>query len=622
MYPIRLNLDGKRCLVVGGGGVALRKIDGLVEEGAHVTVIARAPCTGVEKLAAAGEIELHRRPYESGEASSFTLVMAATDDREINRQVFNDADSAGVWANVADDPPLCSFHLPARIRRGTLQIGIASAGEAPFAVSRLRQVFERKFGEEWAEWMEAAARIRQGVRQLGIPLDEMEKRYDQFFAATVDPDRLRVRVPNEAEEAAWLSASRTDPGVAEETASSSGSDVTGADASCGADASSGADASASNTESIGLVSLIGGGPGDPGLLTLRGRQRLLAADAVVYDRLAKTVLPCDLDPHVELHSVGKEVGHHSVPQDEINRLLVRLARQGKRVARLKGGDPFVFGRGGEEAQALQDAGVPFEVVPCVTAGIAAPAYAGIPVTQRNEVVRVTLVTAHESIKSDGPQVRWDLLGQDRRATLVGYMGVSALPNVAKSLIEGGMDADMPAAMIEQGTTSAQRVVVATIGTLAERIVEAGIKPPALFVIGPTVRHFNELDWFSSRPLSGQRIGVVAPAGELGELLELSGAEVVEVPLPVTPAARVVLGALPLTGWVLRWVLQHIDEVDALEEERDSPGWTAETVVWTLSPEATERARKREWRDVTEVPAAAGPADVVAAMRAGRRASSK
>jgi siroheme synthase-like protein len=209
MYPIRLNLEGKRCLVVGGGGVALRKIDGLVEEGAHVTVIARAPCAGVEKLAAANEIELHRRPYESGEASKFTLVMAATDDREVNRQVFNDADGAGIWANVADDPPLCSFHLPARVRRGTLQIGIASAGEAPFAVSRLRQVFERKFGEEWAEWMEAAARIRQGVRQLAIPLDEMEERYDQFFSATIDPESLRVRVPSEAEEAAWLSADRS-----------------------------------------------------------------------------------------------------------------------------------------------------------------------------------------------------------------------------------------------------------------------------------------------------------------------------------------------------------------------------------------------------------------------------
>lgn len=181
-----------------------------------------------------------------------------------------------------------------------------------------------------------------------------------------------------------------------------------------------------------------------------------------------------------------------------------------------------------------------------------------------------------------------------------------------------MDPDMPAAMIERGTTPGQRVVVATIATLADRIVEAGIKPPALFVIGPTVRHFEELDWFSSRPLSGERIGVVAPAGELGDLLELSGAEVVEVPLPVTPAARVVLGALPLSGWVLR----HADEVDALEEERESPGWTADTVTWTLSPEATERARRREWRHVTEVPSTAGPADVVAAIRAGHRSPLK
>lgn len=601
MYPIRLNLEGKRCLVVGGGGVALRKIDGLVEEGARVTVIARAPCPGVEKLAAAGEIVLHRRSYEEGEASNFALVMAATDDREVNRQVFNDADGAGVWANVADDPPLCSFHLPARIRRGALQIGIASAGDAPFAVRRLRQGLERKLGEEWGEWMEAAARFRREIHRLDLPLDDAEDRYDEFFSATVDLERMRARVPTEAEESAWLSA--RGPDSDKSVAASSQGDATPID---------------DESPSVGLVSLIGGGPGDPGLLTLRGHQRMLAADAVVYDRLAKTVLPCDLDPHVELHSVGKEEGHHPVPQDEINRLLVRLAREGKRVARLKGGDPFVFGRGGEEALALQEAGVPFEVVPCVTAGVAAPAYAGIPVTQRNEVVRLTLVTAHESIKSDGPQVRWDLLGKDRRATLVGYMGVSALPNVAKSLMEGGMDPDTPAAMIERGTTPGQRVVVATIATLAERIIEAGIKPPALFVIGPTVRHFEELDWFSSRPLSGERIGVIAPAGELGELLELSGAEVVEVPLPVTPAARVVLGAIPLSGWVVR----HADEVDALEEERESPGWTPETIAWALGPEAADRARRREWRHVNEVPSAAGPADVVAAIRAGRRAAPK
>ena len=597
MYPISLNLDGKRCLVVGGGGVALRKIDGLVEEGAHVTVIARAPCEGVVKLADAGEIELHRRPYEKGEASSFALVMAATDDLETNRQVFNDADGAGVWANVADDPPLCSFHLPARIRRGTLQFGIASAGEAPFAARRLRQGLEKRIGEEWGEWMEAAARFRSEVRCLDLPLDDAEECYDQFFSATVDLDRMRVRVPTEAEEATWLSVGGSESGIADDSPSSGAVAATEQEA-----------------PSVGLVSLIGGGPGDPGLLTLRGHQRMLAADAVVYDRLAKTVLPCDLDPHVELHSVGKEEGHHPVPQEEINRLLVRLAKQGKRVARLKGGDPFVFGRGGEEAQALKDAGVPFEVVPCVTAGVAAPAYAGIPVTQRNEVVRLTLVTAHESIKSDGPQVRWDLLGQDRRATLVGYMGVSALPNVAKSLMGGGMDPDTPAAMIERGTTPGQRVVIATISTLADRIIEAGIKPPALFVIGPTVRHVEELDWFSTRPLAGERLGVIAPSGDLGDLLELSGAEVVEIPLPVTPAGRVVLGALPMTGWVLR----HGDEVDALEEERESPGWTPETVVWTLDPEATERALSREWRHVTEVPSPAEPADVVAAIRASRR----
>lgn len=616
MYPIRLNLDGRRCLVVGGGGVALRKIAGLLEEGAKVTVIARDPCAGVEKLATDGEIELERRPYRSGEASSFALVMAATDDREINREVFNDADRAGIWANVADDPELCSFHLPARVRRGTLQLGVASAGEAPFAVRRIRQMLEKRFGEEWGEWMEAAARFRRAVRQLDISYDEMEDRFDLFFNETVDPVRLRARVPSEAEEKRWLATGSAEAGESVTAGDSTAGDP---DDDFAADALSADDGSLSavaSVETAGLVSLVGAGPGDPGLLTLRGRQRLLRADAVVYDRLAKTALPCDLDPAVELHGVGKEEGHHPVPQEEINRLLIRLAREGKRVVRLKGGDPFVFGRGGEEAQELRRAGVPFEVVPCVTAGVAAPAYSGIPVTQRNEVERVTLVTAHESIKREGPQVRWDLLGQDRHATLVGYMGVSSLPNVARTLIESGMPEDTPAAMIERGTTSAQRVVVATLETLPERIVEAGIEPPALFVIGPTVRHVEELDWFSERPLAGERLGMVAPAGELGEVLELSGAEVVEVPLPVTPAARVVLGALPLTGWVLR----NADEIDALDEERDNPGWSETTVVWTLSLDASARAHGQEWRHVVEVPAPATSVELVVAIRDHRRNS--
>jgi len=592
MYPIRLNLSGRRCLVVGGGVVALRKVDGLLEEDAEVTVIALVPCDGLEKLQAAGRIELQRRAYRDGEAAEFALVMAATDDYNNNRQIFFDADGAGVLANVVDDPDLCSFHLPARVRRGTLQLGIASAGEAPFAVRRLRQVLEKTFGEEWGEWMETAGRFRRAVRKLDLPLDEAEELYDRFFAATVDAAHLRARVPSEAEEAEWL-----------------GTGAEGIDA-----AASGADPTMRGAEeataATGLVSLIGGGPGDPGLLTLRGRQRLLAADAVVYDRLAKTVLPCDLDPRVELHPVGKMDGHHPVAQDDINRLLVRLGREGKRVARLKGGDPFVFGRGGEEAHALRRAGIPFEIVPCVTAGIAAPTYLGIPVTQRDEAERLTLVTAHESMKNGGPKVRWDLLAQDPRATLVGYMGVTSMDRVANRLIDSGMAADTPAAMIENATTSAQRSVVATIGTLADRMKEADIKPPALFVIGSTVRHAQELDWFSSRPLAGERLGVMSPAGELGEMLEANGAEIVELPMPVTPVARIVIGALPMTGWLLR----QPDDVDAIDEERDNPGWTSETVAWTLSPEATERARGRQWRNVVELPSPASPAGVLAALR--------
>ncbi len=609
MYPISLNLSGRRCLVVGGGGVALRKIDGLLEEGAEVTVVAREPCAAIEKLAAAGRIELQHRAYRSGEATGFALVMVATDDNETNRQVFSEADSAGILANVADVPDLCHFHLPARVRRGTLQLGIASAGEAPFAVRRLRQVLEKTFGDEWGEWMEAAGRFRRAVRERNLPADDAEDLYDRFFAATVDPDRLRARVPSAAEETEWLGATAIDTGAVEEmewpgaTAVDTGTAARAAESDT--DPSTGPE-----SPEIGLVSLIGSGPGDPGLLTLRGRRRLLAADAVVYDRLAKTVLPCDLDAGVELHGVGKEDGHHPVAQDDINRLLVRLARDGKRVARLKGGDPFVFGRGGEEALALRRAGVPFEVVPCVTAGIAAPAYMGIPVTQRGEVERLTLVTAHESIKNGGPKVRWDLLATDPRATLIGYMGVASMRTVAGRLMDSGMPADTPAAMIERATTSAQRSVVATVGTLADRMDEADIKPPALFVIGSTVRHVGELDWFSSRPLAGQRLGMVAPAGELGDMLEINGAEIVEVPLPVTPAARITLGALPITGWLLR----QADEVDAIDVEREHPGWTNETVAWTLGPEATERARSREWRHVIEVPSPASAAEVVTAIR--------
>jgi uroporphyrin-III C-methyltransferase / precorrin-2 dehydrogenase / sirohydrochlorin ferrochelatase len=603
VYPVTLALRGRPVLVVGGGEVALRKIEGLLAEGARLTVIAPAAVPGVEELARRGAVELRLRRHRPGDVAGFALVFAATDDRAANVRVSEEARDAGIWVNVADDPELCTFHLPARVQRGALQLAIASGGGAPFVSRRLRQVLERRFGPEWAEWMEAAARFRQAVRARGSASAASERSYDAFFSATVDVDRLRARVPGAAELAAWLSprgrtgAPAPDAGTLLPFAPRAGS---------------------APGPRPGLVSLVGAGPGDPGLLTARARQRLLSADAVVYDRLAAAALPCDLSAAVELHCVGKEAGHHPVPQEEINALLVRLALAGKRTVRLKGGDPFVFGRGGEEAEALRTAGVPYEVVPGVTAAIGATACAGIPATHRGESVRLTLVTAHESAKGDGPQVRWDLLAQDPHATLVGYMGVSSLPEVAARLVAAGMPATTPAALIAQGTTASQRTVVSTIGGLHAAGVAAGIRPPAIFVIGRTVRHAAALDWFASRPLSGERLGVFAPAAELGPALDAAGADLVEAPRPLTPAARVVIAAAPLTGWLLR----SAQDVEALEEERALPGWSAEVRAWCLEPSAAERARALGWPHVVLVAERAGPESIVAAIAdRGPRAAS-
>lgn len=594
MYPVMLAVHKQRCLLVGGGGVALRKLDGLLAHGARVTVVAPEPIPAIEHLAETDRVVLERRVYAEGEAADYSLVIAATDDREVNRRVYEDAEQAGVWVNVVDDPPLCTFHLPARVQRGSLQIAIASEGVAPFAVRRLRKLFEVHFGHAWAEWMEAAARFRVKIRGMDLTRVEEEARYDAFFDSTVDPVAFKAHVPTDDEERGYLAADGS-------------GDETHSPATPPAEAP--AKVAPQPGEGAGLVSLVGAGPGDPGLVTRRGWRRLLAADVVVYDRLAATALPCDLPERVELHCVGKRAGEHPVPQEKINELLVDLSRAGRRVVRLKGGDPYVFGRGSEEAEALAAAGLPFEVVPGVTAAVAVPAYAGIPVTHRREAVRATMVTAHEAIKSDGPQVRWDLMAGDPHASLLGYMGVTSLPGVVEKLLAGGLDPETPAAMISRGTTSAQHVVRATVADLPRAVVDAELAPPALFIIGPTVRHADRLDWFGTSPLHGERLAMVSPAGSLGETLELAGAEILEVPLPVTPASRVVMGALPLTGCVF----YDPEEVEAFDEEREGLGWEREVVAWCLTPEAAARARRVGWRRIEELPVPSSAIDVANAV---------
>ena len=311
----------------------------------------------------------------------------------------------------------------------------------------------------------------------------------------------------------------------------------------------------------GKVFLVGAGPGDPGLITVRGKKLIESADAIVFDALAsRDLLPADAKEtgHPELFDVGKRGGDaRSVSQEDINQLLVRLAREGKRVVRLKGGDPFVFGRGSEEAQALNDATVPFEVVPGVTAGIAAAAYAGIPVTHRGLSASVTFVTGHEDPGKSTTQTDWKAVAK-AGGTIVLYMGVKTLPAIASELIEGGLPEEMPAAAIQWGTLSRQQTVVATLSTIAERAREKGITAPVITVIGWPVILRDEISWFENRPLFGRRIVVTRAAQQstsLTDRLTELGADVIEMPatriarLDLAPL-RTELAQLDSYGWLI------------------------------------------------------------------------
>jgi uroporphyrinogen III methyltransferase/synthase len=267
----------------------------------------------------------------------------------------------------------------------------------------------------------------------------------------------------------------------------------------------------------GIVYLVGAGPGDPDLITVRARYLLDLCDVVVYDSLIPYELVYTLPAEVERRYVGKESGRHSLPQDEINNLLVKLARDGKRVVRLKGGDPFVFGRGGEEANHLRENSIRYEVIPGITSGVAALAYAGIPCTDRRKASYVMFLTGHQSVEKVSSSVPWDWVAGSRDGTLVIYMGVAEVNNIVERLLTAGIPPDTPAAAIERGTFSTQRVVTTTVALLPEKVVEHGLRPPALFVIGEVANYRDKLRWFENRPLYGVRVMVTRPADQAAPL---------------------------------------------------------------------------------------------------------
>ena len=482
-HPICLDLAGEPVVVVGGGEVAARKVASLVESGARVTVIAPACAAALEPLVARGEIRWIPRAYAPGDLAGACLAYAATDDPEVNRAVHAEARGRRVWLNVADRPELCDFTAPAVVRQGDLTIAVSTHGASPAMARWIRERLQAEFGPEYAETLGLLRQVRERLRAEGVGAEQAREVFQALagpqllgaVAARDDAavDRLLGRI---------LGLGWTRKGLAD-----------GTPPERGAPAATGASGRPA-TSAPGRVYLVGAGPGDPGLLTVKGKQCLEGSDVVIYDALVDKRLLDHSRPGALLIYAGKREGHHSRPQEEINALLVQYARLGLAVTRLKGGDPFVFGRGGEEALALVEAGIPFEVVPGVSAGLAVPAYAGIPITHRHYAAAVTFVTGHERTDQDSSRVRWEELGPDH-GTLVFFMGVRNLEEIAAKLVAHGRAPETPAAVIEWGTTERQVTVTAPLAAIARRAREAGIGPPALVVVGEVVSLRDRLQWF-------------------------------------------------------------------------------------------------------------------------------
>jgi uroporphyrin-III C-methyltransferase/precorrin-2 dehydrogenase/sirohydrochlorin ferrochelatase len=454
-YPVTLDVEGRRCVVVGGGPVAEHKARGLLEAGAAVTVVAVTATSGLEELARHGGITLARRPYAYGDLEGALLAVAATDDPAVHTEVFKEGEERGVLVNTVDDPEHCHFAVPSVLRRGDLAVSISTGGKAPALAKHLRARLDEELGPELATVVDLLGEVRSEAladRQVDFPT------WSRRWQEALDNDVLALVREGRVEEARDV-VRRSLEG----------------------------DAGGDTSPVQGRVAIVGAGPGDPGLLTVRGRALLAEADVVVFDRLVDPSLVEGRDAVF----VGKEAGHQNVPQEEINALLVELAGEGKRVVRLKGGDPFVFGRGGEEAEALADGGIDYEVVPGPTSAFAALAYAGIPVTHRHLSSSVAVVTGH---CTGDRKVDWRGLATSVD-TVVVLMGLAALNTIVAALVEGGRDPTTPAAVVENGTNAGQRVITAELGRLPEAVSEAGVRSPALVVVGDVVSLRDRIAWF-------------------------------------------------------------------------------------------------------------------------------
>ncbi len=455
--PVFLDMKGRRALMVGGGATATRKADLLCRAGARVRLVAPSITDALRARAGTDTLELIERVFRDDDLRGVSLVIAATNDRGLNRHVSELARLQRVPVNVVDDPELCSFIMPAIVDRSPLMIAISSGGAAPVLARLVREKLEAALPEGYRRLARMAAALRGDVKARFKDLTARRRFWEGVFSGP-----LAERVMNATEE--------------------QGKSLV-YDALMTGDM---------RVSSLGEVYLVGAGPGDPELLTFRALRLMQQADVVVYDRLVAPAVMDKVRRDADRIYVGKAANRHTLPQEDINRILVEQASQGRRVVRLKGGDPFVFGRGGEEIETLKAAGIPFQVVPGITAALGCAAYSGIPLTHRDCAHGCLFVTGH--MKDGALSLPWPSMVQPNQ-TVVVYMGLGALPLLADGLIRHGLSEDWPVALIQDGTSEQQRVVTGTLSTIAAQAKAAELISPTLVIIGEVVRLRQQLSWY-------------------------------------------------------------------------------------------------------------------------------
>ena len=455
--PIFLKLRNTPALVVGGGSVAERKIDLLIRAGARVTVVAPEIGSKVKELLDQQKLQWIEDRFEPTHLSQALIAIAATDNEDVNRAVSDAARQQNLPVNVVDQPDLCTFTVPSIVDRSPVIIAIGTGGASPVLARMLKARLETLIPAAYGRLAGIAREFRDQVKAALGSVDSRRGFWETVFQGQV-AELVFAGKENQARAELRAMIQATEDAEFEK----------------------------------GEVYLVGAGPGDPDLLTFRALRLMQRADVVLYDRLVAPAIVDLVRRDADRIFVGKEKSKHVVPQPEINELLLSLAQEGKRVLRLKGGDPFIFGRGGEEIEDLVRHNIPFQVIPGITAAAGCASYAGIPLTHRDHAQSCLFVTGH--LKDGSVDLNWDALCQPGQ-TVVVYMGLTGLESICREMIRHGLENTTPAALIQQGTTLNQRVIAATLGSLPEAVAAAKVRAPTLLIVGSVVTLHDKLAWF-------------------------------------------------------------------------------------------------------------------------------